>query len=570
MLYARTLFTDSGISDYLSAYSTLLYGDYIKKALKNYFYTMSNGKLNLTVEILESSEPNGVWRLNNKTYYEIEIPKYQIRTAIISDLENAVSENPDYENILNQDDGADEEIFMNYILPDYDDQIGYIRGNNTETQLEAGVSFDKITRKLTQQLAQTLFAVGVKGYELTESHFDGYKSGDFMGRAGSQTGPYDLMFKWDIDYEISPYSLYGLNPIHSQDLMKQGYIDSDVIVAEESQLLEVGANSYTVRLNGIRNTVVKTQTKSKAKESLTGKLVKIPVTAREGDSDDSDSAFPKGSMTDNQYFLIEYKNPSGYDELSPYGFENQSTGVLISHIINGDGGENDEFASAVIDIESATPLSSYRNPSFTNTNDPTYNGTYYNGREVNDWLDDFNDNSYSLEGGKATADQIYGTCSLHSDFFNNTDRNKFTPMTFPSSDSWKLNDTHIGVFIDDINNDLNYADIRVYRNYWSKPIEADQIVNIDGIGYFGENFFIGSGAELTLGTFSDKPVTSSFSLIKESQMTLGSNSTLNLINDTRLILEEGSNLVFEEQSSITFSGTSRIKGGIETRNLALF
>ncbi len=268
-------------------------------------------------------------------------------------------------------------------------------------------------------------------------------------------------------------------------------------------------------------------------------------------------------MTKNQYFLVEYKNPSGYDELSPYELENQSTGVLISHVINGDGGDIEgDFKSAVVDIEAAIPFpAGYR----TSTD-----GLFYNGREVNDWLDDFNDLGHEIEGGMSYPDQTKRTCSLPGDFFNNTDRNKFTPATIPSTDSWKQNDTHIGVFIDGINSDLNYADLRVYRNYWSKPIEAGKIVNIEGIGYFGENFAIGSGADLTIGSLSEEPVLASYSLITGSQMTIGAYSKLNLINDTSLIIEEGSNLIFEEQSSLTFSGTSRIIGDIVTTNLASF
>ncbi len=538
---------------------TYSYFDYIEQAVQHYFSTMTGGKLNITVKILSPNQAsNEVWSLQERNHYE-DMPEYQRRSALINDLEQAMinSGNTLISDLINQDKQSNEKVFLNYILPDYDNDIGYIRGNNTETQLETGVSFDKILRKMVQQLCVTTLDIGYKGYDVNESYFDGYIGTQFMGRAGSQTGPYDIMFKSDRLYDISPYSLYGLNQIHSQDLFRQGYIDTDVLTADESNILVSGENSYEVRLTSLRDQSVKTQTKSKTddKESVQAKLVKVPLNISESES--RDNAFPDGTMTDKQYFLIEFKNSTGYDELSPFEQENDSRGILISHVINADGYIENDRASSVVDIEAATPFPvNYRDPSQTNINDQDYNGSFYNGREINDWLDDFNDNDYALEGGISSPDQTEGTCSLPSDFFN-MDRNKFTPVTRPSSDSWKNNDTHVGVFIDNIDYSQNYADIRIYRNYWSKPVEED--TRVAGIGYFGENFTVENDAELTIGSDAVPAGNTIFTVLSGSVMTISANSILKLTDNSSLIVEEGGNIVFEPGSQLIIEGNASIK-----------
>ena len=105
---------------------------------------------------------------------------------------------------------------------------------------------------------------------------------------------------------VSPYSLYGLNSIHTQDLIHQGYIDTDAFVAEESLLLTQGTNSYTIRVNALRKQTTKVQTKGNEKDIINSYAIKVPI---EVDSYEAgDIAYPEGSMTEKQHFLIEYRN----------------------------------------------------------------------------------------------------------------------------------------------------------------------------------------------------------------------------------------------------------------------
>lgn len=537
-----SILNDSGqeetLNAYLSAGNHVTYLKFIEDALESYFNTMSNGNLNLDIQILESPEDNKIWRIDTKSHYEA-IPSYTISSNIISDLENRISTNFSYAPIIENGKSINETVYLAYILPDFDSESYNLRGNDIYIQMDEGVSFEKTTRILTRELSQILLGVGKKDYSVTGPYFDGILASNPMGRTESSTGPYDLMYQCTAGYDVSPYSLYGLNPIHSSELISQGYFGSVLGIAKETAINEEGQNSFTFILKNYDST---TKICKEEKESLYSQAVKIPINTDINDT--GDTAYPSGSMTEEQYFLVEFKDSKGFNELSPFDQQDQSKGVLISHVINSDAIIQEmNISTSIIDIESALPFpDGYKTP---NTGE-----LFYKGKEVNDWLDDFNTDGVTLEGGPSDTGETYGACSLPTDFFNDTDRNIFSPLTRPSSISWKLNDTHVGVFIDEINYEENYADIRVYRNYWSKLIEEGVPKTISGDGYIGENLSIETGGILTIAE------NSIVTLVPNTKMIIESGATLKLLDGSQLIVDAGATLKLNFNALVeTGSGT---------------
>ena len=167
-------------------------------------------------------------------------------------------------------------------------------------------------------------------------------------------------------------------------------------------------------------------------------------------------------------------------------------------------------------------------------------------------MDDITSSYYDSEGGLVPYEYGPRHAALPGDFFNDTNLNKFTPTTRPNTNSWKLEDTHLGIYINNIESDYSYADITVYKNYWSNPLlsrnkleeDKSDFYEFEGYGYFGEQFSVEE--EVTLELYSG----ANYTLIPETNMHLFPNSKLKIPYGSQLTFDENAKLTLEESSSM--------------------
>ncbi|MDA3837536.1 MAG: T9SS type A sorting domain-containing protein [Candidatus Delongbacteria bacterium] len=537
------------IEDYVKKNGPLSMYDYFAVAIPEYYSEMSNDKLNVIVNFEKNPErDDGLWVLDNISSY-----------STMDSVGAAINEVIDAYYYTAH--GIDN--YMHRLLDDPNNIVCY----NFKT-VEAGISgntsyngepcYSQHNGNLADLLAINVHELGHSmlnlkdtgnDYEFDASpEYDAEINSNFAGRANTTNGPFSMM--WHNTFLPSPYARYGLFSFATNDMIRLGYIEeADVECIEE----KVSGNKTDIRIKAVSKAELGDKT-----------AIKIPVAI---DSKNGDLFRPlTGSGVESQYFLIEYRNAEMYDEISGLGYQGESEGILITHIINSDSD------IPTMDIEIATPYPRYwsngtdyfRDPDSSITKDGipylNTNGDYYNGKKDVDWLDDLNKNPYSPEHGLGPywkASNALNALSLPTDFFTGSapERNKFTPTTYPSSDSWKLKETHIAVYMN--SEDGEFADITVYRNYWSKPILAGTSEIITGEGYIGEEFTIETDAELSLGD------NSIVSLIPYTNMVVQNNSKLKLLAGSKLILKEGTNLTIEPNAVVEAEAGAEImvRGG---------
>jgi len=519
-LHSGTLIS---IKEYVDSYGDYLYKDFLPTAIEEFWASMFNENSfsnisNMDFHIVNppvGSQSSEFWVL---PFNQPASPNYaELKSLIVSTLGQAKW---DSMNVVNN------VVLM--LLPSgspYGSTLYQIHVNYRETML------NETTAIIAHELGHKLRYFEDEGIGYTK--YNGIKNGQYLGANFSTSGPYDLMH--ENRGMFSQYHLYGIPPYHTNDLIRNPSVfgDSHLIIEKND------TDNYTkVRLNSIRRYPVF--------EEVNGNNGIRVITIPFNDIDTPIAGELNGNLVCDQKFLIELRGGTGFDNIAPMYKDGESKGVLISHIIQ------DNHIN-LIDIECAVPFpEGYRNHDSTwvdldDPYDPDYNGQYYFGKPVNDWLDDHAPNNYILEGGKHSwyNDPDYNNVwnqSLPTDFFNDSDRNKFTPYTRPSTRSWKDNETNIAVFIDNI--ESNYADLRIYRNYHSTPLtgltakelpDGSKGLQIMGDGYIGENFFIAKGFELDIGG-GNFPV-SKTTLVPNTNMYVEDNGFLLLMENATLCLE---------------------------------
>ncbi|MBN2833325.1 MAG: hypothetical protein JXR48_00005, partial [Candidatus Delongbacteria bacterium] len=385
-------------------------------------------------------------------------------------------------------------------------------------------SLNITTHSIAHELGHSILDLADKGHD--KNRFTDDIDGVSMGMTFSTTGTYDLMYHSDCF--PSPYSLYGLIPMHTQDLINIPWnILDNITTINENEI----CNKSEVRLKTVR----KELTDEEVANGISDAVI-LPIK----DTDHSDDYLNNLKLED-QHFLIEYKNGEGFDNYSSLDHENECKGILISHVING------SELNSVIDIECAVPFPEGDRVGLSSD-------LFFCGKPVNDWMDDLLPNDVYDEclgglGAWYQAPTAINMFSLPTDFFNDSDRNKFTPFTRPNTNSWKGKETNIGIYIDNIDGD--FAEVTVYRNYHSVPltkesakqiIEGHEALAIEGDGYIGENFSVGDDTFLYLGGGSDTPKTT---LVPNTNMHVMNNGRLSVLPNSSLRLEE-STLTFDE------------------------
>ncbi|MBN2789359.1 MAG: T9SS type A sorting domain-containing protein [Candidatus Delongbacteria bacterium] len=532
-----------GIHEYLTLYGEEVNGvkkiDYeplLAKALNEYFLSMTNKyDVKLTFETDPTNQGSKYWDITGPPYDPEEYTHENELTDLI--IEKYCDEYGTEEGMALWESHHDYRHVTMLVFPRalngyYD---GGVSHGSTVYAYYNRDALNITTHTIAHELGHSIFQFGDKGYD--RNVFWGYIDGASMGKTFSTTGAYDLMYHNDCF--SSPFALYGLIPMTTQDLINYQYTVFDNVINFEGNEL---CNKIQVTL--------KAEKKPISDEEIANNVANALILPVRG----IDFSETSDNSVEDQHFLIEYKNGKRFDNFSPLYHENESRGVMISHVINATG--DDE----VIDIECAVPFEEGQRVGIGSD-------LYFCGKPVNDWMDDLWPNSVYDEclGGKGAwwkAPTALNMCGLPTDFFNDTDRNMFTPTTYPSTNSWEDRETHIAVLVNEL--DDEYADVTVYRNYFSVPLcdtnskELDYGIwglEITNDGYIGENFYVGEGKYLYLGGGEiEAPKTT---LVPGTDMFVSNTGVLQLKNYSVLGLEN-SKLEFKTGSIFLPMSESKI------------
>jgi|GEM_PF-3491056 len=411
-------------------------------------------------------------------------------------------------------------------------------------------------------------APGAKGFQYNDlvQTQDGMQ---YTGQTFGSSGCYDIMHSSGGNPGNPPNMPYGITPYFTEDIINAtlAYSSTNVIVPPtnfQHLIIEdsLSNNETHVRLKAVRERLLPED------YGLAYQAVSLPIRI---DEEYSSDIGVNANFVENQKILIELRNGKGFDNFSPMYSSEVNKGILVSHIIKfSDPSKLTNLGIRITDIECATAYPDtnefgepYRNPdsTWTKNEDLDKNGVWYFGKKTNDWLDEHAPNDvYSYNAGKGTwyrFRESANNLSLPTDFFNDTDRNKFTPSTRPNTNSWKDAETNIGIFIDKIEGD--YADLRIYRNYHSVPLtrsnakllpDGNNGLSIMNDGYIGERFYVDSLTWLYLGTKNpDLPddFIPTTTLVPGTYMHVRNGGYLQLKNDSKLRLEN-SKLEFRKGS----------------------
>lgn len=285
--------------------------------------------------------------------------------------------------------------------------------------------------------------------------FNGFPDRGFDIEAGE--GHYNIFYGYDMMYHnaavVSQYSLYGLPPIISHDLIFLGWIrPEEILTVSKSNYKKLGS----IKLLDVNYPLTKEQLKKGFR-----RVVKIMI--RENYSNGLD-----------EYFLLEYhrgsefdKNMSNYDEFPERGY---NKGMLIWHVKEKTPMIN-TFSDNMIDLELAVPYNAFYGHPVPDDNYPrgdykrpeNYNGIFSG---EYDYLDDGkmdplpnggNVFKYIPDGGRAYWEvttkgldwewwpndkKLFPRLqSMSTDFFSDEKikgrkRDEFTPETRPSTATW--------------------------------------------------------------------------------------------------------------------------------------
>ncbi|MEG8948152.1 hypothetical protein [Rosettibacter firmus] len=381
------------------------------------------------------------------------------------------------------------------------------------------------------------------------SGFDGFPDRGFDRSPGG--GHHN--FTWDYDIIShngtlsNQYSLYGLRPISTHDLIFLGWIKSD-------EIQEI----RNTDLSGVKLADVNYSLTSQQKANGFYRTAKVMLHENYiGDLD--------------EYLLIEFhnatefdKNFTNYDE--PSG-DRYNKGILVWHIketVN----LLDWFSDNMIDLEPAVPYNGYYSNPVPNDSYPRNytRSSNYNGILSGDYdyLDDLNMIWYSPtsryvfeylpDGGRhvwetttsgpygwypSDPNWFYRPISMKSDFFTDATvkgrvNNVLNAITRPSTKDWAGNQTNIAVT--NIQRVSDYMTFDIRHNAVSGTVA--QNTTISGNIVVTGNLIIPSGVTLTISP--------STTLQFDSGVTLVVNGTLNAVGNS--------------SSRITFTNTSGALG----------
>lgn len=230
------------IYEYLDANQTLSVYDYFSAAIPDFFDNMSQRKLQINIGYVKNPErEDGLWILGKTAEYTSDI--YKAGKAL-KDTVNAY---------YFRETGV-----PNYLLANGYENIYYlfpfINWDVTATAsgyVQINTNFNETVAVLAHELGHNTLGLWDTGNDYSYSYipyYDAYKDGIKMGRSYTLDGTYNLMFHNGM--VPGPYTLYGIYPFHTNDLIRQGYIEAqDVVTASEG----LTNNKLDIQLKAVRN-----------------------------------------------------------------------------------------------------------------------------------------------------------------------------------------------------------------------------------------------------------------------------------------------------------------------------
>lgn len=492
-------------------------------AFDNYFDVHSGGLYNVDFEFLKAG-PNSRYLTSHNLSYFISLNNNNDTNVVWNEWQAIL--NDIAEVIYNDDQHAFDDIdaihFTFEDLPKHQFHKTYGGTINDNVTLSSGGTDFYVNKPITIQRKAEAIAhenLHLLGEIAQHPDFDGFPD---RGRDRSVgNGHRNMFWTYDMMYHNGPlphtYSLYGLSPLLSHDLIYLGWIRTN-------EILEINSTNYsnysTIKLADINYQLNSTQISQGYR-----RIVKVMI----------EEDYSPGL---DEYFLVEFHNASefdkafgNYDEYQTHGY---NTGVLIWHIKEKSSGDN------YIDLEAAVPYNGwYGNPipddnyprDYDRSNVPgisVWNGNYAGDFDYldDDYMKNIGTSSnphwvfyFMPDGGRhvweTTTTPSYSWYpadptlfireqSMRSDFFSDETikghvTDKITDATRPSTKDWGSSTsaskkTHIA--ITDIKRESGYMSLQVHYNYWAGEVTENSTmsgdVTVDG------NLTVAAGVTLTI------------------------------------------------------------------------
>lgn len=528
-------------------------------AFDNYFDVHSGGLYNVDFEFLKAG-PNSRYLTSHNLSYFISLNNNDSNNVVWNKWQEIL--NDIAEVIYNDDEHTFDDIdAIHFTFEDLPKHLfhetygGTIKGNVT---LSSGGTNFYVNKPITiQRKAEAIVHENLHLLGKIAQHpdFDG-----FPDRGRDRTvgiGHHNMFWTYDMMYHNAPlphtYSLYGLSPLLSHDLIYLGWIRAN-------EIIEINSTNYS-NYSSIKLADINYQLNSTQISQGYGRIVKVMI----------EEDYSPGL---DEYFLVEFHNASefdkafgNYDEYQTHGY---NTGVLIWHIKERTSGDN------YIDLEAAVPYNGwYGNPipddnyprDYDRSNVPgisVWNGNYAGDFDYLD--DDFMKNigTYSNphwvfyfmpDGGRhvweTTTTPSYSWYpsdptlfireqSMRSDFFSDETikghvTDKLTDATRPSTKEWGelvnnlpvAEKTHIA--ITDIKRESGYMSLKVHYNYWVGEVTENSTmsgdVTVDG------NLTVASGVTLNIEAGTEITFLNDGALIVNGTLNVNGTSSNKVIFD---------------------------------------
>jgi len=509
---------------------------WFKPAFDTYFNTHSNGVYNVDFTFVKKSNGNPYTTTNTFDYFKAlnggdpnSVIMNNITMIVTEAVRNIYADNPSLFsgksaihfvfNVPGSPNTTKNE-FWTFASGTIDNSITIKNSLGTITIYTGPVSYQWNTETIIHERMHIIGLIsgspsGFHGFP--DRGWDVQQSGH-----GNLTGYADVMYH---DGNVLPdqYSLFGLFPISSHDLMFLGWIKSDEIKTVRNE------NLTGVKLADINYTLT-TQQKNNGFFRIAKLMLHENYDGRNHD----------------EYLLLEYHNATEFDKnFTNYDeplLDKYNKGILAWHIIETVN-SLDQSSDNLIDIMPAVPYNGFYGTPIPNdsyprnyTRDSGYNGITSG---EYDHLDDLNSIWYSSwgryvyqylpDGGRhvwettttgpynwypAATQWFYRSMSMKSDFFTDATvkgriNSKITGTTRPSTKDWAGLQTYISIL--NARRVSNYMALDIRYNVFSGTLS--QNTTIDGSALITGTLTIPSGVTLTVISGSIIKVSNGASLI---------------------------------------------------------
>ena len=590
------------LEEYLIEHGSIPMDQWYGPALNKYYNTLSGGVYTVDFDFVKKTNGNRFTTLNAWAYYvalngnsDVSVV-YNKKQDILNDVAEEIYNV--YPNIFDDPDCI--HFTFEGLTPDEfwhghggTAYTNFVLTTSNQTVLYSGpISIQHSASAIAHERLHIIGAISD-----SPSGFNGFPDRGFDVSAGNDH--HNMFFSYDAMYHnaafLNTYSLYGLAPLLTHDLIFLGWIKPE-------EILEVNADNYSqynlLKLADVNYPLTPQQLADGYK-----RIIKVMV--KENYSGDQD-----------EYFLIENhqatefdKAFANYDEGPPEGDYNK--GILVWHIKEKVNMIN-TFADNYIDLEVAVPYDDYYgNPIVPPFPYPADYGRPHNVLGFDRWNDnwaedyDYQDDNYMYpvgnniyyyeyppDGGRhiweTTVPPPYGWYppnwnyfhrleSMSSDFFIDQEirghvSDRMSDATRPSTKTW--GDRYVGstpypsekthISIKNIKRETGYMSLRVLYNYWEGEVTENS--TMAGEVTIGDNLTVATGVTLTIegGTKisfdDDYTSTPSRSQFKVYGTLLIDGGNCSIASNGFIKLEPGSRIEFTASSQLLVDGVLNAVG----------